>query len=277
MVSPPPSSRAPRRGRPRQLRLAEQVAGKLRARILAADLEAGSLLPKQDELVAEFGVSYPSVREALRILENEGLITVRRGSVGGAEIHAPGASSAGYALGLALQAARVKVSDLGDAITMLEPLSTACCAMRPDRGEVVVPVLRELLAEAERQVDDAAEFTRASRRFHQVLSSFNDNQTLQLVLRGLGSLWAAQEETWELTLTDALNEAGDYLSLDERREVLSAHGRITGAIERGDPDEAERLSREHLRSWHWEMQPGVQGQVVDAASSKLRARYRAQE
>jgi DNA-binding FadR family transcriptional regulator len=255
--------------------LAEQVAGRLRARILAADLEPGSLLPKQDELVAEFGVSYPSVREALRILENEGLITVRRGSAGGAEIHAPGASSAGYAIGLALQAARVKVSDLGDALTMLEPLSTARCALRQDRHEVVVPVLRELLAEAERNLDDAAEFTRLSRRFHEVLSSSNDNQTLQLVLRGLGSLWSSQEEGWEQPLSDALTRAGDYLSVEERREVLSAHGRITAAIERGDPDEAERLAREHLRSWHWEMQPGMQGQVVDAASTKLRARYRA--
>ena len=57
-----------------QIRIAESVAGELRRRILSA--KEGSMLPKQDEIVAEFRVSYPSVREALRILETEGLITL---------------------------------------------------------------------------------------------------------------------------------------------------------------------------------------------------------
>ncbi|MFD5755541.1 GntR family transcriptional regulator, partial [Streptomyces sp. NPDC127044] len=52
-----------------QMRMAELVAAALRDRILAGGIGDGSTLPKQDELVSEFGVSYPSVREALRILE----------------------------------------------------------------------------------------------------------------------------------------------------------------------------------------------------------------
>ena len=160
---------------------------------------------------------------------------------------------------------------------MLEPLSAACCAVRRDREEIVVPVLRDLLAEAGRALDDTGEFTVASRRFHEALGSFNDNQSLRLVLRGLGSLWAAQEGTWRQSLTDALNRAGDHLSLEEWHDVPAAHGRIVDAIERGDPDEVERPAREHLSSWRWEIRPGVQGQVVDAASSKLRARYRAHD
>ena len=67
-------------GRTPQRRIAETVAATLRARILSD--RAGDRLPTQDQLVREFGVSYPSVREALRILETEGLVTVRRGSVG---------------------------------------------------------------------------------------------------------------------------------------------------------------------------------------------------
>lgn len=53
----------------------------LRARILADD--GDGRLPTQDQLVSEFGVSYP-IREAIRILETEGLVTVRRGNVGDA-------------------------------------------------------------------------------------------------------------------------------------------------------------------------------------------------
>ena len=65
--------------------------------------------------MSEFGVSYPSIREAIRILETEGLVTVRRGNVGGAEVHRPDESSAAYHLGLALQGGRVTLGDLAPA------------------------------------------------------------------------------------------------------------------------------------------------------------------
>src|ERR1700712_5297682 len=100
------------RSRVAQLRVAGSVAATLRERILAGIEIEGSTLPTQDQLVQEFGVSYPSIREALRILETEGLVTVRRGNVGGAEVHRPGEASAAYPLGLALQAGRVSLADL---------------------------------------------------------------------------------------------------------------------------------------------------------------------
>jgi GntR family transcriptional repressor for pyruvate dehydrogenase complex len=97
----------------RQPRLAEMVADVLRRRILAGQLADGSMLPKQEELIDEFGVSKPSMREALRILETEGLITVQRGNVGGAIVHAPQASNAAYMLGLVLQSRSVSLYDVG--------------------------------------------------------------------------------------------------------------------------------------------------------------------
>jgi len=101
-----------RRDRVPQHRIAESVADELRVRILTGDGPDDYRLPTQDQLVREFGVSYPSVREAIRILETEGLVTVRRGNVGGAEVHRPDESSAAYHLGLALQARRVPLGDL---------------------------------------------------------------------------------------------------------------------------------------------------------------------
>ncbi|WP_422331067.1 FadR/GntR family transcriptional regulator, partial [Rhodococcus sp. (in: high G+C Gram-positive bacteria)] len=70
------------RGRVPQRRIAETVAAEIRDHILADD---DYRLPTQEQLVRDFGVSYPSIREALRILETEGLVTVRRGNVGGAD------------------------------------------------------------------------------------------------------------------------------------------------------------------------------------------------
>jgi DNA-binding FadR family transcriptional regulator len=79
------------------------VAAALRKRIVSGAIEDGGMLPKQEDLMAEFGISLPPMREALRILETEGLITVRRGTQGGARVHVPTVEmAAGYA-GLVLQ------------------------------------------------------------------------------------------------------------------------------------------------------------------------------
>ena len=99
-------------------------------------------LPTQDQLVDEFGVSYPSVREAIRILETEGLVTVRRGNVGGLEAHRPDEGSAAYHLGSCCRAAGSRCGDLAAGLQMLEPMCAAECARRADRRRAVVPGAR---------------------------------------------------------------------------------------------------------------------------------------
>src|SRR4051812_49990470 len=80
-------------------RMSEVVAGILRERIIDGELTDGDLLPKQDELLEEFRISRPSMREALRILENDGLLTVRRGNQGGSVIEVPTADTSAYTFG----------------------------------------------------------------------------------------------------------------------------------------------------------------------------------
>src|ERR1700676_1127610 len=84
------------------VRIGESVARELRERILSGDYV--DTLPKQEPLMADFNVSAPSIREAFRVLESEGLIVVRRGNVGGATIRLPSVDDTAYQLGLALQA-----------------------------------------------------------------------------------------------------------------------------------------------------------------------------
>jgi len=257
-------------GKIAQLRMAELVASALRDRILAGGIVDGSSLPKQDELVAEFGVSYPSVREALRILETEGFITVRRGNRGGATVHAPDIGTAGYALGLTLQSMQVKVPDLGAALTTLEPLCAANCAGRADRATVVVPELEKLLAESERCLDDGAAFTRASRTFHDTLVSFEPNSTLCVVVKSLASLWSVQEEAW----AEAEMSRGAYPSRADSSAAQKAHERLVAAIAAGDPAEAQRLAKAHLTAAQRWVCHSLQDRVIDAASTRSRMRYR---
>ncbi|MFB9320584.1 FadR/GntR family transcriptional regulator [Cryptosporangium minutisporangium] len=250
--------------------MAEQVASVLRDRILAGGIVDGTSLPKQDELVAEFGVSYPSVREALRILETEGFITVRRGNRGGAIVHAPDIGTAGYALGLTLQAMQVKATDLGEALAVLEPLCVARLAQRADRSRVVVPRLRELLVVGENCIDDGAVFTTASREFHDALVGFETNATLRVVVKSLTSLWSVQEEAW----AEAQASRGAYPSRGDCAAAHRAHERLVECIEDGDADEAARIARDHLAAaQHW-VGRSLKGGVIDAASDRSRKRFR---
>src|SRR4030088_162219 len=117
----------------RQPRLAELVADELRSRVTSGAITDGDMLPKLEDLLEEFQVSKPSLREALRILETEGLVTVRRGELGGAVVHPPGHRDAGYMIGLVLESRNVPMEDLAGAIRRVEPICAALCAGRHDR------------------------------------------------------------------------------------------------------------------------------------------------
>ena len=166
----------------RQPRLAELVAGALRDEILSGQLGDGDTLPRQEDLLASFGVSPPAVREALRILETEGLIRVRRGNVGGAVVRTPSAEGVAYMVGLVLQLRHTSLADVGDALRDMEPVCTALCARRKDRRRTVVPVLRALVDEQRRALPDTIAFNQASRRFHEALVAHCGSDTLTVVV-----------------------------------------------------------------------------------------------
>jgi DNA-binding FadR family transcriptional regulator len=214
------------------------VAAELRGRILSGDDDYR--FPTQDQLVEEFGVSYPSVREAIRILETEGLVTVRRGNVGGAEVHRPDESSAAYHLGLALQGGHVTLGDLAAGLQLLEPLCAVECARRDDRAETVVPALEANIAASAELVDDGPAFTHTAREFHDLLVAFTPTVTVRYVVGSLTRLWTAQEEAW----AEVLAPLGEYP--EDTAAVLATHRRLLAEIATGRTAQVERLARAHL-------------------------------
>lgn len=225
-----------------QPRVAEMVADILRTRIVDGELADGELLPKQDDLLEEFPVSRPSIREAMRILETEGLISVRRGNVGGAEVHAPTAHSAAFMLGMVMQSKQLTLNDLSEALRILEPSCAALCAGREDRHTAVVPRLREVNKEAESHLENGPEFTDLARVFHDEMVGSCGNIMLILLVGTLETLWSYHESRWAVT-TDA---EGRYPAVNLREAVLKAHIRITDAIDSGDEAAAHRASRKHI-------------------------------
>lgn len=234
--------RARARTQLRQPRLAELVADELRDRILSAEQLDGGLLPKQEDLLDEFRVSAPSIREALRILETEGLVTVLRGNTGGATVRRPSASKVAYMAALVLQSQEVGLDDVAAALTNLEPRCAAMAAARDDRATTVVPALEARIEAQRAVVHDPEAFAHESRRFHEDLVAGCGNQTMILVIGAIESLWSAH--------LGGLARKAAHLGAFQQREVrdraLEEHEALAGAIADGDADEAQRLSIAHF-------------------------------
>ncbi len=234
---------APPRGhRPvRFQRLAEQVADDLRRRILLGDLGDGAELPVEELLRAEYPVSKPTLREAMRVLEAEGLITVRRGSIGGAVVHRPAAANVAYTLGLVLASRGIEISDVGAALREVEPACAAACAERTDRHEVVLPALQGFHDRSIEVVGDLVAVTSASRQFHEAIVELSGNQSLTIMAGALEALWSTHESDWAHRMGDVAE-----IPREERLHALEDHHQLIERISAGESEAARRHAAKHL-------------------------------
>jgi GntR family transcriptional regulator, transcriptional repressor for pyruvate dehydrogenase complex len=223
-----------------QPRLAEMVAASLRNEILSGRLKEGDALPRQEDLLADFRVSPPAVREALRILETEGLISVRRGNVGGAVVHFPRPKGVAYMLSLVLHVQQTSLDDVGRTLRLLKPLCAAICADRTDRRETVVPVLQEIIQDQLEAMQGKVEYNDADRRFHEAMVAHCGNETIILLISSLESLWTAHRRHFY----EVVPHVGSRVQL----KVMRAHEKLLTAIDDGNGEAAREIARRHLDS-----------------------------
>src|SRR6185369_14864187 len=158
----------------------QQIADELRQLIVAGQLADGESIGHEPDLVERFGVSRPSLREALRILEAEGLITVKRGVLGGVVVHQPNGRMTARTAALLLQARNVPLADVYEARSLLEPAAAATVARSTRRRSASKELLR-LVDDQGASIDDPLAFSLANARFHERLVALAGNQTLTIM------------------------------------------------------------------------------------------------
>jgi GntR family transcriptional regulator, transcriptional repressor for pyruvate dehydrogenase complex len=234
----------------RQPRLAEIVAASVRDDILTGKLAEGDLLPRQEFMFKEFRVSLPAVREAMRILETEGLISVRRGNVGGAVVHLPTPERTAQMISMVLQSRGTTPGDVSGALLHLEPICAGMCAARPDRADEVVPALREVVEAQQAEFDNVTQYNNNARRFHETLVANCGNETMIVVIGSLETIWSAHESSvWDEARQGSESEAvqpDSPMAQKPRRAALRDHEKLVAAIEAGNEDRAVALSAGHL-------------------------------
>lgn len=218
------------------------MASRLRDDILTGRLKEGDVLPSQEALFAEFGVSAPAVREAIHILEADGLISVRRGNVGGAVVHLPSAERTAQMISMVLQTRSATPGDVSEALLHLEPICAGMCAAREDRMSEVVPHLQAAIDVQAAEFGTPASYVPNARRFHEAIVSRCGNEPMILLIGSLEVIWSAHESSvW----SDEYHRS-DPMEPKTMRAALRDHRRLLDAIVEGDSTRAVRLAQDHL-------------------------------
>jgi GntR family transcriptional repressor for pyruvate dehydrogenase complex len=244
-----PEADAPRWG-PRGEKVAGVVARQIVRDIAEQGLGPGAVLGGETAMLQRYRVSRASLREALRILEIQGLISIKPGPGGGPTVCEVDSAAYGRMATLFFQTMGIRFSKLVDARLLLEPMMAALAANRRDPEDN--EELRAIVYWG-RQAETHAEWLRASDAFHAKVLSMSGNELLTLVAR---------------SLTDSFRARVSGLSFEEseRDRVRSVHEAIADAVIDGNAQVAQELMREHMEEYAKavaQRHPSLMDEVID--------------
>ena len=212
----------------------EDVADAIRAFMLSRGLAPGDRLGREEDLAQRFGVSRPTLREALRLLSSAHLIRASKGPGGG--IFVAATTEQGLGMSVAdmvasmLSADSIDIDELIETRLLLEVPLAGLAAQRATEADVAV--LRDILTEAG-DVAQGATFRGMDTRLHSTIAAIAGNRLALAFTEWIGAV-----------LQPPLHEIVEPAVVDS--VVVEQHRDIVRAIGRGDPTAAERAMREHL-------------------------------
>jgi DNA-binding FadR family transcriptional regulator len=218
---------------------AERVAAELRRQIVTGRLKPGDKLHPENVLQGEFSISRPTLREALRLLESESLITISRGQHGGARVTALDLGAAARQVGVFLQLRGTTLDDVWLARTIIEPPAAGLLAARRDTA--AFDALEANLAEArEAARSDLIRYADLTAAFSRLIARHCGNRTLDLFASLIHDIIRRQhEDVTARTMADAKVDRMRQRGIASRAQALEL-------MRRGTPDEAERYWRVYL-------------------------------
>lgn len=235
----------PRRAAVRPPKIAELIANDIRTSIVLGGYSNGDSLPSEANLLDQYGVSRPTLREAYRILEAEGLLLVRRGAHGGPEVRMPDISAAARTFSVLLQLKHTTILDVLRANEAIEPYCVRLLAAKFSAEDRVI--LQEAINEIEQLVRtgkkdraDVGVWTRSTRRFGQLIRERCGNQTLELQGALLGEV---MDTHLAITLAQHIR---DDITWEHYDLLLKSERKLLRLLEGRDPDAAEQHWRSHL-------------------------------
>jgi DNA-binding FadR family transcriptional regulator len=238
--------RVKRSGEKAEGRASDVIAQELRRLILDGEVVRNGFLDPTAELVGRFGVSRPTLREAFRILESEGLISVRQGSRRGVEVLAPSTGGVTRVAGQTLQATGATIGDLYEAMLGFEPLAARLLAERRGRREIAA--LREHEARLRSTLDSGSPSDHGLElaRFHHLIVELTGNKVMMLVADMIADALEKHQASDEELRYDLAAKEDDRTVF--RNRGMRSISKLIRLIEQGDENAAEEHWRRHVQN-----------------------------
>jgi GntR family transcriptional regulator, transcriptional repressor for pyruvate dehydrogenase complex len=195
---------------------------------------AGDLLPPEHAMLEKYEIGRGTLREALRLLEFEGVIALKPGPKGGPVLLTPDASNLASSLILLMELNKSPFRNIVEVRTGLEPIMSRLAAARISSDSL--EELRITIEEMEENLDDQDIFFSSNQRFHDIIAWSSGNPLFGYIVESL------------LGIVNG-NALGIGNPSSSRKSTLKAHKEIYGAIESRDGDLAEGSMRDHLNAY----------------------------
>ncbi|WP_323032451.1 FadR/GntR family transcriptional regulator [Paracoccus sp. (in: a-proteobacteria)] len=209
---------------------AEYVAQLLLDRIITTDMQPGSSFGTEAELLEQYDVSRPTLRESLRILEAQGVLQLRPGPKGGILVTKPGMDILAHGLSVYLRLHDVPFIEVLKAREVIEPALAAAAAENATDED-----LAALQASVDRmgRISDQAGFVEENRVFHSRVAEASKNEVMAI-------FWST------ISILAAGEQYGIKYTSRNQRHVVAAHQGIVDAIRARDSQKSAALMGEHL-------------------------------
>jgi DNA-binding FadR family transcriptional regulator len=244
----PPGSSPSRR----KIKLSESIAAQILDDIAARGMAEGQPLMSEAAMLETYNGGRASVREALRILETNGLITIKAGPKGGALVGSVDPVHFGRMSSRYFQLAGASIRELIEARLALEPATTGLAARRRDPEKM--DELRAWLeaSMAVREHDDEA-YREDSLEFHAMIAGLSGNRVLDLLTMAMTDVFSSRVRR-------------PVYPRNARRRVREAHEEIARHILEGDAEAAETSMRSHLEDYARHAATRLAGLLDDTVS-----------
>jgi GntR family transcriptional regulator, transcriptional repressor for pyruvate dehydrogenase complex len=216
----------------RPLKTSESVARDIVQDVVSGGLGEGDSLPSEARMLEQYGVSRESLREGLRLLEAQGLITLRRGPGGGPVVGTVDPANLGRVSTLYYYLVGANYGELFEAWAVAEGYLAERAARNEDRDLVRV-ALEPYLDDGDATVGSLESFVIHHTEFHTAVGALAGNRVMQLSLMAIGQ-----------TVTHHIAHIAD--PRDVADILLHDHRVIAAAIIAGKPIKARDLMRSHL-------------------------------
>ncbi|CAB4849899.1 unannotated protein [freshwater metagenome] len=211
------------------------LANRLRKQILESDMPEGTALPVERELAASVGLGRQTVRDALRVLEIEGLVVTRPGRAGGSFVRRPDTSTFQRSLQSLVTGRGIRFRSLLEAREGLEPTAARLAALH--RTDADLAALEETAARMADSTQDIDQFLQANVDWHVAVGAASHNEIVEAIVNSLSLVILrstdVKEFNSEITMAD----------------TIKAHDRILAAIRAGDGDKAALAMSRHVHTY----------------------------